>query len=172
MILKDNPLNTGERIRTFSGEYLSVFEPTPEEIHIEDIAHALSNQSRFAGQCKRHFSVAEHCIYISKFVPDHLKFEALMHDASEAYLVDMPSPIKSLFPQYKEIENLLMGVIAKKYNFSWPVHPLVKEADHIGLVYEWKNNVLTDNFKNDRPLTPKQAKKKFLELFEEYQKLR
>lgn len=166
----ENPLDAGNYIRTFSGIYINVFDPDPDDIEIEDIAHALANQCRFAGQCKRHYSVATHCMYISTLLPNELKFEGLMHDASEAYLVDMPSPIKAGLPQYKEIEHNLMTMIAKKFNFSWPVHELVHKADRRGLEFEWENNVINDNMKNFT-MTPKYAKLRFLELFELYSKL-
>lgn len=64
-----------------------------------------------------------------KAKPEH-KFAALMHDASEAYLIDVPRPIKPLLVGYKEIEDDVMTAIAAKYNFAWPLPPEVKELDH------------------------------------------
>jgi len=88
-------LFTPNCIRTFTGKYVNVFEPTLEMICIEDIAHALSMQCRFGGHLPYFYSVAQHSINCSFLVDTPcLKLEVLMHDASEAYLLGIPSPIK------------------------------------------------------------------------------
>lgn len=171
MILPGNPIDAGVRIRTYSGQYIDVFDIQLNEIYIDDIAHALSNQTRFAGHCVRHYSVAEHCINVAELVPDELKLEALLHDAAETYIIDMPAPIKSMFPEYREIENNLMKMIAKKFNINWPVHSKVNQADKICLLKEWDDNVINDNLKNHLPLTPKEAKQKFLDCFYTYKNI-
>lgn len=73
-----------------------------------------------------------------------------MHDASEAYLTDMPSPIKKKMPQYKEIEDGLMKVIAEKFGFQYPLPDEVHKADAKMLKIEWNllvimNADLTEN---------------------------
>ena len=107
-------------IRTFTGLYIDVFEPKPEMICIEDIAHGLSMQCRFGGQLPKFYSVAQHSIHCSEIVSDHLKLEALLHDASEAYLLDIPSPIKNRMPEYKAVEDRLMKAIAAKLGTKIP----------------------------------------------------
>src|ERR1700757_1336901 len=81
-------------IQTFSGKRFSLLEPQPDQICIEDIAHALSLQARFTGHVKYHYSVAQHCWYASQIVAPEFALEALMHDASEAYIGDMSRPMK------------------------------------------------------------------------------
>lgn len=128
-------------IRTFTGKYIDVFNPDPEMICIEDIAHALAQTPRFGGHLKHFYSVAHHSMHCSELVRND-KLAALLHDASEAYLTDMPRPIKSQMPQYKEIENNLMVVISEKFGFAYPLSGEVKAADEQALKYEWQEFML------------------------------
>lgn len=131
-------LYTPNCIRTFTGKYVNVFEPTVDMICIEDIAHALSNQCRFGGHLPNYYSVAEHSIYCSEIATDGNKLEALLHDAPEAYILDMPTPIKQHLTNYKEIEDNLMKVIAEKFGLSYPFSDIVKWADRTMLHFEWE----------------------------------
>lgn len=72
---------------------------------------------------------------------------ALLHDASEAYLVDVPRPIKLQLSNYKEIEDSIMRVISKKFGFTYPLSSEVKHIDEIMLQLEWDNFVTKE--KND-----------------------
>jgi 5'-deoxynucleotidase YfbR-like HD superfamily hydrolase len=119
-------------IETFRGHKFHALNPTPEEIDIEDIAHALSNQCRFTGHIHRFVSVAEHSYYASLLADKPDKLAGLLHDASEAYLVDMARPWKHhtpIGPPYQEIESKVMEIIAEKYGFAWPLPESVKKAD-------------------------------------------
>lgn len=138
-------LYTPDCIRTYSGHYLNVFEPDPAKIDIHDIAHALAHQCRFAGHTKRHYSVAQHSVWVSRCVlaPEN-ELAALLHDASEAYLCDIPKPIKLRMPDYNKIEATLMEAIAAKFGFKWPLDPEVVQYDKVALEYEWENIVLKD----------------------------
>lgn len=124
-------------IRTFTGNYIDVTNPQPENICIEDIAHALSNSCRFGGHTMQFYSVAEHSMRVAELVGPHFKLAALLHDASEAYLIDMPTPIKLLLPDYNKIEFRLMDVIADKFGFTWPMVHEVALADKKMLETEW-----------------------------------
>ena len=131
-------LYTPDCIRTFTGKYVNVFEPTPEMICIEDIAHALAQQPRFGGHLPTFYSVASHslnCSYLAETSQE--KLEALMHDASEAYLLDIPSPIKKRLNNYKEIEHRLMVLIGEKFGFQWPMSDTMVTIDESMLVAEW-----------------------------------
>lgn len=133
-------------IRTNSGIYINVFETTEEMLSIEDIAHALSHQCRFAGHLTRFYSVAQHSINCARKAsnPEN-KLAALLHDATEAYLLDIPTPIKAKLPGYKRLEHKLSKVIAKKFNFIYPYHDEIKEIDGKMLHIEWDNLVANDN---------------------------
>lgn len=151
-------------IRTFTGIWFNPFEPEEEMICIEDIAHSLSNQCRFGGYLPSFYSVAQHSVLTSLIVSDSQKLAALLHDASEAYLIDIPRPVKKKLSNYAEIENGLMRVIAKKYNFMWPLHEEVKKADEVMLQKEW-DEFMINNKNNTICYTPQQAKYFFLNTF-------
>lgn len=138
MVQAKENLFTKDCIRTVSGIYINVFEPTTEMICIEDIAHALSFQCRFGGHLPKFYSVAQHSLNCSYLIEDKsLKLTALLHDASEAYLLDIPSPIKKGLSNYKEIENKLMALIADKFGFGWPLPEAIKKVDELMLQLEW-----------------------------------
>lgn len=123
--------------RTYTGKLINVINPTADMICIEDIAHALAQMPRWAGHMKKPFTVAQHSLEVMERVEDGLKLDALLHDASEAYLMDIPSPLKKFLPDYKAIEDNMMKVIAKKFKFEYPLHDDVKKADKDQLDYEW-----------------------------------
>lgn len=131
-------------IETYSGKRFYFLDPTPDMVDIEDIAHSLSNQCRFAGHVSKFYSVAEHSINVSNLVQrinrgdSKLSLAALLHDASEAYLIDIPSPIKQHLPGYKDIEHRVMGVIAAKFGFQWPPDGIIHDADAAQLKTEAK----------------------------------
>jgi hypothetical protein len=104
-------------------------DPREEDIFHLDIAHSLSRQGRYAGHSYRFLSIAEHCCHIHDLAPDHLKMQALMHDASETYLVDIPRPVKPYLIEYGPIEENIMQTIARKFKFSWPMDSYIKELD-------------------------------------------
>ena len=140
--MKENLYSTS--IRTYSGRYVDVFHPVPEMFCIDDIAWSLSNQCRFAGHTKIFYSVAEHCI---DCYSRNRSLEALMHDASEAYLVDIPRPIKNQIHDYQKIEHNLNTVLSAVFGFKYPFSKSVKKADEIALKWEWENVVLRKNRK-------------------------
>src|ERR1019366_6268112 len=84
---------TKSAIRTYTGILFDFEEPEASPIRIEDIAHALSLLCRFAGHCKEFYSVAEHSVRVSYACPEEHALWGLMHDASEAYCVDVPRPL-------------------------------------------------------------------------------
>lgn len=141
-------LFTPNKIRTYSGLYVDPLDPDPEVITIGDIAHALSMECRWNGHAQRFISVAEHSLNVVQYIrerhPDNfsLQLQALMHDASEAYLKDLPSPVKDRIPGYRQAQDHLMEIIAEKFCFAFPFNPIVKEADKFNLKYEWCTLVL------------------------------
>lgn len=135
-------------------------------ISIGDIAHALSMQPRFGGHLPVFYSVAQHCVLAVEYVNEEHKLATLLHDASEAYLIDVPRPVKQQLPNYKEVENKLMTVIAAKFGFQWPLHPDVKRADEVMLRDEWEGLMLqNDIWEPIEVWDQEQAKGRFLDLF-------
>ena len=113
-------LNNEAYIYTFSGYQIDVLNPNPKHIFIEDIAHVLSLMPRFGGHTRKFYSVASHSIWVAKHLKEH-KLEGLLHDATEAYLVDIPRPIKPHLTNYKKIEDNLMNVIFNKFGLEFPL---------------------------------------------------
>ncbi|MDB0600303.1 HD domain-containing protein [Tenacibaculum maritimum] len=132
---------TENSIRTYTGKVFDLKILDPDSICIEDIAHALSHTARFAGHLPEMYSVAQHSVLVGSKCEREHKLAALLHDASEAYLGDMPSPFKKMMPEYKKIEDNLMQVIAKKFGFQYPLHPQVKHFDKEYLSLEWDSFV-------------------------------
>ncbi len=166
---KEN-LYTKDHIRTFTGKYINVFDPKLETIDILDIAHSLSQQCRFAGHLPRFYSVAQHSVMVMRYMEnEELKLQALLHDASESFLMDIPKPIKANMPEYKNIEENLMHKIAEKFGFDWPMHEKVKHADVMLLEFEWETIMIKNDPKTecwDRGY----AKNTFLQEFEKLTK--
>lgn len=119
----------GDWMQTAQGRQFWPMDPRPEEIHIDDIAHALGMQCRYGGHSLRFYSVAEHCVHVASVAPAGLELAALMHDASEAYLTDVIRPVKSSLSNYKEIESNLERCIAERFGLTWPMPPEVKRLD-------------------------------------------
>jgi hypothetical protein len=107
-------------IQTASGLKFPLLDIDPDAILIEDIAHALSMLCRFNAQCLRFYSVAEHSVHVSYEIASQLAFVGLMHDAAEAYIGDVPSPLKDHLPKFQEIEDHLMSAIAARFGFGMP----------------------------------------------------
>ena len=122
-------------IMTASGEYFDFLNPDPDSFTIEDIAYALSNICRYGGHCKPYYSVAQHCVYVSLEVPEEFALHALLHDAHEAFVGDIPSPLKRLLPDFRKIEKIAEEVVLRKFNVhdSEESHRIVKEADLVAL---------------------------------------
>lgn len=120
-------------IETFTNKQYYFLDPKPEQVCIEDIAQALSMNCRYSGHIKEFYSVAEHSCIVSDKVLDltgdyQLAFDALLHDASEAYLTDIPRPIKPHISNYKEIEIISESCIQKAFGCR-PMNGLIKHID-------------------------------------------
>lgn len=121
-----------DSITTYSGVHMVPVDPKPEDIHIQDIAHALSLLCRGNGHVKTFFSVGQHCIFCAKEAEargysKRICLACLLHDASEAYLSDITRPFKKYLKEYRRFEENLLQVIYKKYLGS----VLTKEEAHI-----------------------------------------
>lgn len=135
---------TGKWIQTYTGKIIDFEAPRVDQINITDIAHGLSNVCRFSGQSSEFYSVAQHSLFVMSQVKNEFKLQALLHDATEAYMSDVPSPIKHLCPDYKHYELVLWSVIAKKFKISSELDKSVKEAD-IRMLATERQFVFNDN---------------------------
>jgi hypothetical protein len=139
----DAPPAPGPYLQTVSGRWVNPFDPDPEQLDIGDIARALANQCRFGGHSRVFYSVAQHSVIVSRLVEERGGdaedvFAALMHDASEAYLGDMPHPIKHRSPlgaAFKAAEDHLEQALRDRFRIKAGV-PEIKRADRALLATE------------------------------------
>jgi hypothetical protein len=120
----------GAWMQTYTGQRFYPTAAEVDDVDPIDIAHALSLLCRYNGHVQRFYSVAEHCVHLSRAVaPEHALW-ALLHDATEAYVGDMVRPLKVQIPAYVEVEDRLMTVIADRFDLCPKQMPdEVKDAD-------------------------------------------
>ncbi len=125
-------------IQTYTGRQFRPLEPRLEDIDIKDIAWSLSNQCRYNGHCSQFYSVAEHSVRLSRHCSPENALWGLMHDAPEAYLSDIPRPLKRLpeFRFYKIYELQLMQQICRRYGLPLTEPDEIKQLDLKMLVTE------------------------------------
>lgn len=172
------------KIETVSGLFFNVIDPQPDQISINDIAHALSLNCRFVGQCSSFYSVAEHSWHVARLLdgcPLSVQLAGLLHDSSEAYITDVASPVKQYLPDYQVMEDRIMNAIFDRYGLEYPLHPAVKQADRTMLSTEshyllpskgnswdlWKQVKRPPVMQHYRPIgmSPDVAKENFLDKF-------
>lgn len=130
-------------IQTFTGKKFFPLEPKVEDVDIRDIARALSLLCRFGGHCKEFYSVAQHSVLVSKHCDPIDALWGLLHDASEAYLMDLTRPVKhelrrqsAGFSWFDLIETKLMTTVCTKFNLVHTEPESVKKADLLLLCTE------------------------------------
>lgn len=125
-----------------SGTIVDLVNPEPEQIKTADIAHALARLCRFTGHTRDFYSVAQHTCLVEGLIPQsntRLKALAILHDAAEAYIGDITTPVKNLIPDIRDVESRIMAAIYAHYNIDPPIpveHEIVKWADHSILLTE------------------------------------
>lgn len=187
-------MSTDTRIYVNSGIKFDPLSPRPALIQLTDVAQGLSNVCRFSGQCSPFYSVAQHSLLVCALLAnvDSRLFQtrvgqlvALFHDAAEAYLGDVPTPLKRhpAWAAYREYENQMLEVIEQKYildeGFSRDeveyARESVKRADTLAFVFEarfffgldFTNMLMPGETLPDRdefsPWSPSMSKRRWLE---------
>lgn len=126
-------------IETFSGRRFFPLAPRAEDVCLEDIAHSLANQCRFSGHVRKFYSVAQHSVLVSQFCPPEHALWGLLHDATEAYLVDLPRPIKhcsELGDFFRAAERRIMDAVCVAFQLAPEEPACVKHADNVLLLAE------------------------------------
>lgn len=174
-------------IQTYTGKKFFPLDPNPDDIDIEDIAHALSNQCRFTGHVNEFYSVAQHSVYVSEWCDPEDALWGLLHDATEAYLVDLASPMKRQprFEAFRAAERRLERAIAKRFGLDPKLPKSVKEADKKLLVWEvrhlmapvhpdWNEwiDLWEQSVETLRPWAPTAARYTFMNRFKELMLIR
>lgn len=161
-------------IRTVSGQEISILWPVASAVKIEDIAHGLSHICRYTGQVRDFYSVAQHSVIVSENCPKEFALWGLLHDASEAYLNDMNSPLKSVLEYYRVLEKRHMLAICKAFGLPPEEPKEVKATDKSLYLAEERDlrgrHVTIDGLEPVRskivPVSPGVARAMFLARFE------
>lgn len=133
-------------IQTHSRKRFSLLNPDPESVDILDIAHSLSHQCRFLGHVEKFYSVAQHSVLVSLLCPSELALWGLLHDAAEAYIGDMPMPLKCLpeMEEYRKVEAGVMLAVCTKFKLPLEEPGGVIEVDQRLLATEARDLLQTD----------------------------
>lgn len=162
-----------------SGRLFSFLTPAKSEYGIEDIAHGLAHECRFAGHVDHFYSVAQHSLLVSLIVPREDALCGLLHDGAEAFLKDIPKPLKRLLPDYSRIEKEVEADIFARFGLPPTLPKSIKHADQILLATERRDLQPFADFLpppapgieplNTRiyPMSPIVAKRMFLKRFHE-----
>ena len=134
MSLADRPW-----LQTYTGGAWCADDPADYQYSIPEIAHALSNTCRFAGHCREFYSVSQHSVLVAQAVAishpgsdKRLLQAALLHDAAEAFCLDMPSPIKRtpMMDAYRVWIRKVETEIGWQFRLlEYPTNPAIKYAD-------------------------------------------
>lgn len=118
-------------ITTYTGKKFHLLDPDPQDVCIEDIAHALSLMCRFNGHVRKFYSVGEHCLHVSALCSRENALAGLLHDGSEAYIADIVKPLKDTdeFAFYREVERRVQGAVYQAFGLPNFVPDEVKEID-------------------------------------------
>lgn len=178
------------KLETFSGAFVDTEAPHHNDIHGVDIAHALGMLCRFGGHVQRFYSVAEHCVHMHDYcvrnrMSQLVAFEALVHDAAEAYVGDVVFPVKRMLPDFKRVEAAFKRAIRVRYVLPEEMTPdvaaVVGRLDRAMLALEAKHlqrsgGVGLQQHATEPPLegvhlgfwSPVRAKMEFLDLLHRY----
>lgn len=172
-------------ITTYTGKQFDPLEPNADALDIKDIAHALSLTCRGNGHVKQFFSVGQHCISCAKEAATRgysrrVVLACLLHDASEAYMSDVPRPFKEVLPEYVKAEEKLIDLVFTKFLGSIlneEEQRLVKEVDDDLLYYDMvellgvkqERSAPRINIELDYSVRPfEEIEQEYLELFEKW----
>lgn len=142
-------------IRTASGRTVPLLAPQASHIRFGDVAQHLARINRFAGATETPYSVAQHAVLVSQITAQlspspEVQLWGLLHDAHEAYLGDVTTPVKhALFgedgrnvlpSQWDSLAAAFDAAIAARAGLvlTRAMLATVQQADEMALVAEWQ----------------------------------
>ena len=133
----------GQWMQTFTGRLYWPEDPRPGDFDIKDVAHSLANICRYGGHCHRFYSVCEHSCRVSLAVKylggtSEEQYEALLHDAVEAYIGDVVWPLKRApdMAGYLIIEKRNEIAFGEQFGLAPKQPGIVKHCDLVLLATE------------------------------------
>jgi len=157
-------------IQTYTGRFIDLTEPKSSDIDPVDLAVALSREGRFGNHTSQPYSVLQHSLLVHQLVESHtahfhalskasVELQALMHDAAEAYLKDIPRPIKNAMrleegphpSAYDRLETRFYRAIMDRFRLPINLHVLVKTADTHALEIERRQLMPFNPFISELP---------------------
>jgi hypothetical protein len=130
-------------MKTYSGHTFDPVNPNPDSIDILDIAVATSRIPRFVGHTAFFYSVAQHQMMTARLArlrkySVEVQLACLVHDASETYISDIPTPVKRELTNIKEVEGAIQNAIHLHFDilFNSSIYKIVKEMDILAFTYE------------------------------------
>jgi hypothetical protein len=146
----------GRTILTRTGRLVRPLHLLPCDVDLIDIAWALSGEGRFTNHTCATYSVGQHSVQMARWALDFnygwsVAYQCLLHDSPEAYLGDVATPVKELYPDYREVEDRTWGVIAGVLQCPPDLDPRVKELDRLALRTELRD--LMPDYVPDGPST-------------------
>lgn len=140
--------------------------PESYPYEIDEIATCLSRICRFVGHLYEFYSVAQHSVLVSQLLAKSgespiVVYEGLMHDKTEFVLGDVSSPLKSLLPDYRLIEERTHVAMSRCFGLPAEESKAVKRADV--LAYEMERDQLKNGlWRGIMPLSPCDARTQFM----------
>lgn len=128
-------------IQTASGGVFYYDHPEHSTVTIDDIATGLSNVCRYSGQCSEFYSVASHSVLVDDILRHHgagpmVRRTGLLHDATEAFMSDVPRGLKNMCLYYEDIEEHAAKYLLREFGGLWPFPDMIKPADTLALCAE------------------------------------
>jgi hypothetical protein len=138
-------------VETFTGRAFYPMAPRVEDFSIIDIAHHLSNDCRYSGATQYFYCTAQHCCLLADYVEKERKgtaldcLQILMHDGAEAYLRDIPRPIKQHLPQYRQWDFTL--TMAMRSWLGWENIPIPSWQDELDsrIIADEREHIMGDS---------------------------
>lgn len=109
-------------VETYTGGQFDLLDPDPADVWLPDIAAGLAHTCRFGGQCRQFYSVAHHSLHVSREVTgdERLQLLGLFHDAAEAYVGDVPRPLKAEYDTFERVEAEVLAAIWRAFDIDPP----------------------------------------------------
>lgn len=144
-----------------SGKAIDLANPDTYEFTVEEISELLHKVKRFNGFS---MSVATHSIMVADTLFNitgnpFIALRGLMHDAAEAYIGDISTPVKTMLGASAElledrVQTAILRQLAPNHELNLTTAPLIKFVDMMALHYELNDLIANSEYKNNELWDP------------------